>query len=406
MFKSIGLYPSTRNISVIVPIVPHCLSFANLLIGLTLCAASARLDPLPITILVLIAGFVDLVDGPIARLQGLTSRFGERIDSIADIITFCLFPSIVLFNAFGRSDFAGTPLPITAAAVYFLAASSREFRQRSDDDRFRGFPNAPISCATIPFMLQAESPETLLLLILPTLGMTSCLRMLPTLSRLKNSSPVLVPIAAVSYFAVAILAPVTLLVLANVLMLCALVSASTRLWEHTLSLHGAFIDIRTSREFANISHGIYTFFVRDTWGLLLAVSNLLRVPEDVLVITGNKFGGRRSEDFLRRQGFSVLRVDPENPLTWRSAYRLARKFPIIVLSADGPYGPYLQAKKGGQWLSSATGRPLYLLGIQSSASLTLKPVRGGLKIPLPFSRLQVFRKGRTPKWEREDFLHC
>jgi CDP-diacylglycerol--serine O-phosphatidyltransferase len=47
--------------------------------------------------MVLIAAFLDGIDGRIARMLKATSRFGEQMDSLADIVNFGAAPALVLY---------------------------------------------------------------------------------------------------------------------------------------------------------------------------------------------------------------------------------------------------------------------------------------------------------------------
>lgn len=83
-------------------------------------------------VMVLIAAFLDGVDGRIARLMKSTSRFGAQMDSLADIINFGVAPVLVLYaylldeaRSFGW----------IAALIYVLAAALRLARFNVMDER-------------------------------------------------------------------------------------------------------------------------------------------------------------------------------------------------------------------------------------------------------------------------------
>ena len=44
--------------------------------------------------------FFDILDGKLARLMGLTSRFGTEFDSLADTISFCAVPSVLIYSIY------------------------------------------------------------------------------------------------------------------------------------------------------------------------------------------------------------------------------------------------------------------------------------------------------------------
>lgn len=82
--------------------------------------------------MVLIAAFLDGVDGRIARLMKSSSRFGAQMDSLADIINFGAAPALVLYAYL--LDQARS-LGWIAALVYVLAAALRLARFNVMDER-------------------------------------------------------------------------------------------------------------------------------------------------------------------------------------------------------------------------------------------------------------------------------
>lgn len=73
-------------------------------------------------IMVLIAAFLDGIDGRLARALKATSRFGVQMDSLADIVNFGVAPALVLY--FYLLHFA-KPLGWIAALVYAVACCLR-----------------------------------------------------------------------------------------------------------------------------------------------------------------------------------------------------------------------------------------------------------------------------------------
>jgi len=56
--------------------------------------------------LIFLAGFLDSLDGRVARMTGSTSAFGEQLDSLSDVLSFGLAPAFLVFHwglsAYGR----------------------------------------------------------------------------------------------------------------------------------------------------------------------------------------------------------------------------------------------------------------------------------------------------------------
>lgn len=82
--------------------------------------------------MVLLAAFLDGVDGRIARLTKSTSRFGAQMDSLADIINFGVAPALVLY-AYLLDEIRS--IGWIAALIYVLAAALRLARFNVMDER-------------------------------------------------------------------------------------------------------------------------------------------------------------------------------------------------------------------------------------------------------------------------------
>lgn len=83
--------------------IPLRLVVPNLITVLAICAGlsgirlafEGRLEIA--VIMVLLAAFLDAVDGRVARMLKATSRFGAQMDSLADIVNFGVAPALVLY---------------------------------------------------------------------------------------------------------------------------------------------------------------------------------------------------------------------------------------------------------------------------------------------------------------------
>jgi CDP-diacylglycerol--serine O-phosphatidyltransferase len=79
-------------------IVPNIITLIALCLGLTAIrlAYEGRYEPAVIAIIV--AAFLDGVDGRVARLLKGTSRFGAELDSLADFVNFGVTPALILYS--------------------------------------------------------------------------------------------------------------------------------------------------------------------------------------------------------------------------------------------------------------------------------------------------------------------
>ena len=70
---------------------------------------------------ILAAGAFDSVDGKIARFIGIPTNFGKEIDSLADMVSFCLAPSILVYSLYTQ-NMPGISGEIIASAPLFMGA--------------------------------------------------------------------------------------------------------------------------------------------------------------------------------------------------------------------------------------------------------------------------------------------
>jgi CDP-diacylglycerol--serine O-phosphatidyltransferase len=70
--------------------------------------------------LVFVAGFLDGIDGRVARMTRTTSAFGEQLDSLADVVSFGVAPSFLVYR-WGLSGFDRLGL---AASFLFLVCGA------------------------------------------------------------------------------------------------------------------------------------------------------------------------------------------------------------------------------------------------------------------------------------------
>ncbi|TIW41574.1 MAG: CDP-diacylglycerol--serine O-phosphatidyltransferase, partial [Mesorhizobium sp.] len=83
--------------------IPMRMVLPNLVTVLAICAGlsgirfgfQGRFEPA--VVMVLLAAFLDGIDGRLARMLKATSKFGAQMDSLADIVNFGVAPALVLY---------------------------------------------------------------------------------------------------------------------------------------------------------------------------------------------------------------------------------------------------------------------------------------------------------------------
>ncbi len=125
--------------------LPNLLTLGNLLCGCTaLYYCLWRGDLTTVFWLVAAAAVLDFSDGLAARLTGQYSELGKQLDSLADMVSFGVVPSAVLFRLYVWSG--GWPeelLPgiLTASVALFSALRLARFNiDETQSGEFRGLP--------------------------------------------------------------------------------------------------------------------------------------------------------------------------------------------------------------------------------------------------------------------------
>jgi len=100
---------------------------------------------------IFIATFFDLIDGLLARLTKTASMFGVELDSLADIVSFGVAPSFLIYKAY-FIDYGYIGILISSLPLIFGALRLARFNVQVEDIKikqdFFGLP-IPISAITI-----------------------------------------------------------------------------------------------------------------------------------------------------------------------------------------------------------------------------------------------------------------
>lgn len=81
-------------------IVPNIFTIGNMFCGFTSIVYSFKGEFTTAFWLIVVGGLFDALDGKIARFLDTSSDFGVEYDSLSDVITFGVAPSLMLYNAF------------------------------------------------------------------------------------------------------------------------------------------------------------------------------------------------------------------------------------------------------------------------------------------------------------------
>jgi CDP-diacylglycerol--serine O-phosphatidyltransferase len=116
-------------------------------------------------ILILLGIIIDGVDGLMARLYNTSNKHGVYLDSIADTVTFCFAPSILLYGMYydlnlGTSfESPENALVVTASMLVVLFGIMRLARFIERGHRMKNYIGLPTPAAAILIVLTVEVLE-------------------------------------------------------------------------------------------------------------------------------------------------------------------------------------------------------------------------------------------------------
>ena len=122
--------------------IPDSITLLNLLCGTLACILAMMGQSVPAWLFILAAALFDFLDGFAARLLKAVSPLGKELDSLCDLVSFGLAPSLMLFQWYLYSGhtypaFAYCALLVVLFAALRLAKFNTDSRQSVD---FIGLP--------------------------------------------------------------------------------------------------------------------------------------------------------------------------------------------------------------------------------------------------------------------------
>lgn len=139
--------------------IPNIFTFINLSCGVFSLLSTFEKQYVLASIFILIAGLVDRYDGRVARFLQVSSDLGKELDSLADLVSFGVAPSVLIYilfnlNTFGPKGLLGIILLIAfpICGAYRLA----RYNTSSFDGVFTGVPITITGCFLAAFALIAN----------------------------------------------------------------------------------------------------------------------------------------------------------------------------------------------------------------------------------------------------------
>ncbi len=153
--------------------LPNICTGGNLLFGVLAIAAIFNHNYVLGTVLIVLAATLDRLDGYLARRYNSSSAFGRELDSLADLVSFGVAPSVMLYATLAEKWHL---LGLIGFAFFVLCGAFRLARYNitSDTDYFRGLPiTAGGTTLAILIVLFHNPPVALIASVIISLAMIS-----------------------------------------------------------------------------------------------------------------------------------------------------------------------------------------------------------------------------------------
>ena len=133
--------------------IPNLLTLSNLLCGSLAVVSALEGDLVRVFWLVMLSALCDFLDGFAARLLNQYSALGVQLDSLADMVSFGLVPSMVTFSILRTLGFGGEcGVCCYVAFIIVLFSALRLARFNIDESQHEEFLGLPTPACSIFFV--------------------------------------------------------------------------------------------------------------------------------------------------------------------------------------------------------------------------------------------------------------
>jgi CDP-diacylglycerol---serine O-phosphatidyltransferase len=150
-----GLSSRQRSHKKTLSALPNLVTFFNACSGFIALVYAIQGQAFAAACFIFFAAFFDMLDGRVARMLGLTSYFGAELDSLADAISFCCAPALLIFALHYEKVTFFTMAPsllFLCAGLFRLARFN--VQKNNNSDFFSGLPS-PIAALLVACVIIA-----------------------------------------------------------------------------------------------------------------------------------------------------------------------------------------------------------------------------------------------------------
>lgn len=132
--------------------IPNILTFGNLVFGLLSLLMTFQANYKLSVVFILLAALMDRYDGQLARFLQVSSSLGKELDSLADLVSFGVAPSLLMFNLY---DFISLGYLGYFCFLIFPVAGAYRLARYNNSEFNNVFTGIPITLAGMLIALYA-----------------------------------------------------------------------------------------------------------------------------------------------------------------------------------------------------------------------------------------------------------
>lgn len=135
--------------------IPNALTSANLLCGMIGIVYVLEGQITYGAYFIFLAALFDFLDGFVARMLKVSSEIGKQLDSLADLVTFGVLPSLILFKIVeSNTDILFLPFLVLLVGIFSAVRLAKFNIDERQSDRFIGVPTPAnaLLISTLPFL--------------------------------------------------------------------------------------------------------------------------------------------------------------------------------------------------------------------------------------------------------------
>ncbi len=136
--------------------IPSVFTLTNLFLGFLAIISIVDGYTVRAAYLIIAAGAFDILDGKLARWIQVPSRFGTELDSLADVVSFCFAPALLVWSQYARDMHPVLGALIAGAPLYFGAVRLARYNAGQNNrpqPYFEGLPSPMNALAIVALVL-------------------------------------------------------------------------------------------------------------------------------------------------------------------------------------------------------------------------------------------------------------